>query len=56
MQMQLMNRMAEGYLLTEMKFLKSFKSLSSSVSDLESDFSYLRRRALSYLVDFIAYG
>lgn len=35
---KLMNSSDLGYLLTEMKFLKSFKSFNSSVSDLESDF------------------
>lgn len=48
---RLTKRMALGYLFTEMKFLKSFKSFRSSVSDLESDrYSLL---SFTYFIDFL---
>lgn len=47
----LINRIALGYLLMEIKFLKSLRSFKSSVSDLESDLSSLFSKFS--LIDFL---
>ena len=52
-QAYLINLMALGYLLTDIKFLKSFKFFRSSDYDLESDRSYLCKSMFVYFIDLL---